>query len=244
MQSGFSRDAIDDLTISCKHSLNTLKLKGSECVCVYARMAGVCVCVGGGGSRVCMPWSMACWNQRVIFLQEVPRYSANLEKDGRSCPYSLSMTMRDLRRVGITQHVLENVPKLRLSGKTLLPCFNQGELHHPQFMQEDRKPCANSVVGLFSKTSRETLEALQVAAGERPGSPSPDRAEPSHSPSPHLCTCRLCNLSRWQLHSALSNKRRDRFPENGLMTGDWDTNHKWRLSDSKWNYSLPCEIAQ
>lgn len=55
MQSGFSRDAIDDLTISCKHSLNTLKLKGSECVCVYARMAGVCVCVGGGGVECVCP---------------------------------------------------------------------------------------------------------------------------------------------------------------------------------------------
>lgn len=37
-----------------------------------------------------------------------------------------------LRRVGMTQQVLENVPELRLSRKALSLCFNQGELHHPQ----------------------------------------------------------------------------------------------------------------
>ena len=55
MQSGFSRDAIDDLTISCNHSLNTLKLKGSEWVCVYGGGGGGGVWGGGGGVECVCP---------------------------------------------------------------------------------------------------------------------------------------------------------------------------------------------
>lgn len=154
------------------------------------------------------------------------------------------MTTRYLRRVGMTRQMLGNVPELRLSWKALSSSFKQGELHHPQLTQEERKHYANGGGAFLQETSWEKLEPLLAAAGEHPGSPSPTRARPRHSPSPCLFTSRFCNRSGWQLHSVLSNKRRDRFPENALMTGDRGTNHKWRLSDSKWNYSLPCEIAQ
>lgn len=49
------------------------------------------------------------------------------------------MMMGYLRRVGMTQQVLEYVPDFRLSRKALSLCFNQGELHHPQTIPTHKK---------------------------------------------------------------------------------------------------------
>lgn len=107
------------------------------------------------------------------------------------------------------------------------------------------KYCANSVVvGFYNQHPEKGGHPSQWQKVNIKETPPQNRACPMYSPLPHLFTRLFCNLSRWQLHSVVSNKRRYWFPANALMTGDWGTNHKWRLSDSKWNYSLPCEIAQ
>lgn len=154
--------------------------------------------------------------------------------------------IRYLRRAGMTQQVLENVPERRLSRKALSPCFKPRGITSYTSMSQKKEWNTALIQRQGFSIIDIPPDAKTPPSGSRRASEKAllQTARPTYSCLQHLPTCLLCNLSRWQLHSVVSNKRRNRFSANALMTGDWDTNHKWRLSDSNWNYSLPCEIAQ
>lgn len=98
-------------------------MKGSVCarVCVCVRThAWGCVCPDRWCAEIT---GSSCCRK----FHQVPGYFATWEENGRPCLYSLSMRIRYLRIVGMTQQVLENVPELRLSREALSPCPNQGE---------------------------------------------------------------------------------------------------------------------
>lgn len=148
----------------------------------------------------------SCWT-----FHSVPRYFANKETDGRPCLCSLSVTIRSLRRAGMTEQVPENMPAGRLSRKALFPCFHRWEFYRPQICHTRRNATRCCFKGGGVPIIDVPRKAETPPSGSRWSSEKAliqaELVQCTHACGIFFFTRLLCNLSRRQLHSVVSNER-------------------------------------